>query len=335
MATKPELKPVRWNAPARTTRARERTGSEAVTVRRRIPLSGSGPEDVVVGQDGALYTGVQDGRILAVDLESLAVQQVAKVEGRPLGLHALPDGRLLICDAYHGLLRLDPLTGHLETLLTEVDGDPLRCCSNVVATRDGTIFVSHSSRRFDLAHYKGDLMEHSGTGRLVRLAPGEKPEVLLDGLQFANGVALSADESFVAVAETGAYQVRRVHLTGSAAGSSDILADNLPGFPDNMSTGPGGIIWVAIAAPRDPLLDLLQRTPPILRRAVWRLPDRLQPDGKPTAWVLGLDETGRTVHDLQRGDVGFGMVTGVCETDGRLYLGSLTEGALLDIESPA
>lgn len=304
-------------------------------VHQLIALSGTGPEDVVLGQDGALYTGVQDGRILAVDLETRAVQQVAQVEGRPLGLHALPDGRLLICDAHHGLLRLDPVTGHLETLLTEVDGEPLRCCSNAAASSDGTIFVSHSSRRFDLEHYKGDLLEHTGTGRLIRLAPGEKPEVILDGLQFANGVTLSADESFVAVAETGAYQVQRVQLTGPGAGRAEILADNLPGFPDNMSTGPTGIIWVAIVAPRDPLLDLLQRTPPALRRAVWRLPERLQPDGKPTTWIIGLDDTGHIVHDLQRSDVNFGMVTGMCETPGRLYLGSLTENSLLEVESPA
>ena len=31
-----------------------------------IPLPGEGPEDVVVGSDGFVYTGLLDGRILAV-----------------------------------------------------------------------------------------------------------------------------------------------------------------------------------------------------------------------------------------------------------------------------
>src|SRR5882724_11696584 len=31
-----------------------------------VPLPGEGPEDVVVGSDGLIYTGLLDGRILAV-----------------------------------------------------------------------------------------------------------------------------------------------------------------------------------------------------------------------------------------------------------------------------
>ena len=31
-----------------------------------IPLPGEGPEDVVAGPDGVTYTGLEDGRILAV-----------------------------------------------------------------------------------------------------------------------------------------------------------------------------------------------------------------------------------------------------------------------------
>ncbi len=32
----------------------------------QIPLPGEGPEDVVFGHDGLIYTGLSDGRILAV-----------------------------------------------------------------------------------------------------------------------------------------------------------------------------------------------------------------------------------------------------------------------------
>ncbi|HEV2638011.1 MAG TPA: hypothetical protein VGX23_22875 [Actinocrinis sp.] len=111
MAAKPALQPVRWKAPARTARARERTGWEPVAVCGRIHLSGVGPEDVVAGlgeQAGQLFTGVQDGRILAVDLGTRAVRQVGKVEGRPLGLHTLPEGRLFLGSLHEdALLELD------------------------------------------------------------------------------------------------------------------------------------------------------------------------------------------------------------------------------------
>ena len=166
------------------------------------------------------------------------------------------------------------------------------------------------------------------------MAADEGPEVILDGLQFANGVTLAADGRFVAVPESGGHRVRRVYLTGARAGQFDVLADDLPGFPDNLSTGPDGLIWVALAAARDPLLDLLHRSNPLVRRALWRLPQRLRPDPRPTAWAVALDGEGRTVHDLQRGDLHYRMVTSACVSSGRLYLGSLVEDALLEIELP-
>jgi sugar lactone lactonase YvrE len=107
-------------------------------------------------------------------------------------------------------------------------------------------------------------------------------EVLLDGLQFANGVALGPGESFVAVAESGAYRLTRLWLAGDRVGQRDVLADNLPGFPDNLAAGSSGLIWVALGAPRKPLLDRLHRLPPVLRQAVWALPQRLQPAPEPT-----------------------------------------------------
>ncbi|MHA6758136.1 SMP-30/gluconolactonase/LRE family protein [Streptacidiphilus sp. PAMC 29251] len=305
-----------------------------MTLCRRIPLPGTGPEDVVADSKGTLYTGLADGSIVALDVDAGTVRTVARTGGRPLGLHPLPDGRLLICDAQRGLLRLDPDSGRIEPVLTEIQGERLTCCSNATTTADGTIYVSDASRRFSLEHWRGDLLEHSGTGRLIRLAPGEEPEVLLDGLQFANGVTLAGDGSFVTVAETGAYRLRRVHLTGARAGQDDVLADNLPGFPDNLSTGPDGLIWVALAAARDPLLDLLHRSSPLLRRALWHVPQRLQPDPRPTTWAIALDSEGRTVHDLQRSDLHFRMVTSACASGGRLYLGSLVENALLEIALP-
>ena len=45
-----------------------------------IPLPGEGPEDVVVGPDGVIYTGLLDGRVLAVAPEDGAVREVANIE---------------------------------------------------------------------------------------------------------------------------------------------------------------------------------------------------------------------------------------------------------------
>src|ERR1700751_2082079 len=109
------------------------------------PLPGEGPEDVVVGPDGVIYTGLLAGRVLAVAQEDGAVREVANTGGRPLGLEATADGRLLICDSPNGLMELDLKTGALKTLVTHDGAERLIFCSNVVAAPDGDLFVTVST----------------------------------------------------------------------------------------------------------------------------------------------------------------------------------------------
>ncbi|PKV83580.1 SMP-30/gluconolactonase/LRE family protein [Streptomyces sp. TLI_146] len=302
---------------------------------RLVELGGVGPEDVVFDGAGRLLTGVADGRVLRIGLPEpggpdrpAEVREVGRTGGRPLGLEVLPDGRLLVCDARRGLLRLDPDgTADVEVLADSVAGAPLRFCSNAVAASDGTVYFTVSSRRHGLDDWLSDIVEHRPTGLLARLAPGGEPEVVLDGLQFANGVALAADESFLAVAETGARRLTRLWLTGPAAGRHDTLADDLPGFPDNMSRGPGGGFRVALAGPRMPPLEWLHRAAPRVRRAVAATTRRLPPPpALGGARVVEVDAYGRVVREL-RGR-GYRMVTGVAQYGGRLALGSLREEAV-------
>ena len=76
---------------------------------------------------------------------------------------------------------------------------------------------SGASTRFGAAESGGtyaasllDLMEHTRNGRLLVYDPETgRATTLLDGLSFANGVAVSPDQSFVLVNETGEYRVIR------------------------------------------------------------------------------------------------------------------------------
>ena len=330
---KPQVNPRIWQPPPAPRRAKRKASDPPLPPLTTLDVGGVGPEDIVVDGDGLVFTGVGDGHILRVDPGSGRVETVADIGGRPMGIELLDDG-LLVCDADRGLLRVDATTGAHEVLCTEAAGAPFRFCNNATVARDGTIYFTDSSQHFGVAHWSGDLFEHSGTGRLLRRDPGGAVDVLLEGMDFANGVALAADESFLAVAETSGYRIRRLSLTGERAGTFDVLVDNLPGFPDNMARGTDGLLWVAMASPRNPLLDLLLPRPPVLRRAVWAVPERLQPVAK-TVWVMALDDHGRVVRDLQRKDPGFYFTTGVREAAGRVYLGSLygTSIAWFDLPS--
>jgi len=289
-----------------------------------LPINGNGPEDVVVDAEGWVFTGLEDGRIIRVSGDGTRIDTIADTGGRPLGIELYGDDGLVVCDSERGLLTVDVASGAVRTLTRSGDGAPLVVCNNAAVAADGTIYFSDSSSRFPVEQWRSDLIEQTGTGRLLRRAPDGTVDTLARGLQFANGVALTADESCVAVAETGSRRVRRVRLTGARQGEQDVLLDNLAGYPDNIATGSDGLIWVTQASPHIVLLDVVRRLPSGLRALARHLPDVLQPQPADRVGVLSVDGVGRVRHE-RRGEIaGFRMLSGVREHHGTLYFGSLT-----------
>lgn len=294
-----------------------------------IAIPGPGAEDVLVAADGRVWTGTADGAIHVHDPSDGTTTTVTATGGRPLGLENLPDGRILVCDAHRGLLALDPTTGELETLLTEVDGERLLFTNNAAVTADGTIWFSDSSRVWPIEEWKSDLIEHTCTGRLFRRTPDGHVDTAIDGLCFANGVALTAEADAVLVAETGTRTIRRVSLGADGSPrATTTWVDDLPGHPDNIALGSDGLVWVTVASPTDKALTMLQRSPRAVRGLVRRAPERLKPTPKRTARVMALDSAGRTVHDLEFDSSSWHLATGVREHAGKVWLGSLVEPAI-------
>ncbi|MEV6646655.1 SMP-30/gluconolactonase/LRE family protein [Amycolatopsis sp. NPDC051371] len=290
-----------------------------------IPVNGHGPEDVVVDGEGRIYAGVDDGRILRLSPDGRRIDVIADTGGRPLGLELYGDDELLICDARAGLLVMPLSGGSPSVLATSALGLDFVFCNNAAVAADGTVYFTDSSRRFGIDNWRDDLIEQTAGGRLLRRSPDGSIDLVLDGLQFANGVALAPDESFVAVAETGAFSVSRVRLSD---GHRDVLVEDLWGFPDNISTGSDGLIWITQASPRVPALDVVRRMPAFLRAGVRRLPTSLQPSPGREVGVLGVAADGKVEREL-RGEVpGFHMLVGVREWQGKLYFGSLEEDAI-------
>lgn len=288
-----------------------------------------GPEDVAVDGQGRIYGGTEDGKIVRLQADGSGLETVAETGGRPLGLHFDGDGRLIVADAVKGLLRLTvdgDAEGDIEVLSTENDGVPFAFTDDLDVASDGSIYFSDASYRFGHHNYLYDLLEAKPYGRLLRFDPSTgETETLLDGLYFANGIALSQDESFVLVNETYRYRIRRYWLSGPKAGTDDMFIDRLPGFPDGVSSNRRGTFWVALFTVRNPIMDRLHPWPG-LKKAVAKLPAALWPKPAPYGLVLGLNEDGKIVRSLH--DVGgenVRHITSAEEVDGHLYLGNLKE----------
>ena len=190
------------------------------------------------------------------------------------------------------------------------------------------IYFSDASSKYGPNQFAQAILEHGPNGRLLAYDPrSESTRRLLGGLYFANGVALSPDGSFVLVNETGAYRVTRYWLDGPRAGLSDTFLDNLPGFPDGISSNGKDTFWVALYARRDATLDALMPWP-LVRGVVMRLPDFLLPTPKKYGFVIGIDLNANVVHNLQDPSGAFAPITSVEQFGNTLYLGSLVEAAV-------
>jgi sugar lactone lactonase YvrE len=295
----------------------------------RLPLGeGFAPEDVAIDSDNRIYAGMDDGRIVRIQANGTGHEVFANTNGRPLGLMFGPTGNLIVADAIKGLLAI-ARDGSVSVLSTEAEGVPFRCPNDLDVAADGTIYFTDASFKFPLTNYKADLVEHGGNGRLLAYDPKTKTtRTLLRSLSFANGVAVSPDQSFVLANETGAYRIHRVWLNGPKAGQSDIFIDNLPGFPDGISSNHRDRFWLALVTPRDQTLDKLLPHP-YLRKIVMRLPKFLQPAPKRYSFVLGLDVNGSVVANLQDGSPQcYAQIANALEHDGSLYFGSIGESTV-------
>ncbi|HZE69806.1 MAG TPA: SMP-30/gluconolactonase/LRE family protein [Pyrinomonadaceae bacterium] len=323
------IRPAAWTPPQapRLTGPYEKNSKLAGTQRLSLG-AGFAPEDVALDAAGNIYAGFDDGRIIRLRADGTSPEVFANTQGRPLGLVFDRAGNLLVADAIKGLLSITA-DAQVHTLTTESEGIAFHCANDLDVAADGTIYFTDASSKFPLTNFKADILEHQPNGRLLSFEPGTKTtRTLLSNLYFANGVAVSPDQSFLLVVDTGAYRVWRVWLKGPQEGKIEGFIENLPGFPDGITSNGRDRFWLALVTPRDAVLDKLMPHP-MLRKVVMRLPGFLQPAPKRYSFVLGLDANGRVVENLQDGSPEcYAEIANVVEHNGMLYFGSIGESTV-------
>ena len=163
-----------------------------------------------------------------------------------------------------------------------------------------------------------------GNGRAIAVVAGRQGAAVACADLDADAAAHTAD----LVAETGASRITRYWLTGDRTGEVEVVLDDLPGYPDNLSIGSDGLVWCALAAPRNPVLEGIIRLPPRARKILAKVPERLGPSPEDVVWVIAFDFDGKIVHDIKPEGVDYTFVTSVAERDGVLYFGTIVDNAL-------
>ncbi|HSQ68565.1 MAG TPA: SMP-30/gluconolactonase/LRE family protein [Steroidobacteraceae bacterium] len=303
-----------------------------------------GPEHITFGRDGRLYTGVLSGAILRMNADGTDRETFVDTGGRPLGMEFDATGRLIVADALKGLLAVDP-DGAFRVLADRVGDDPVRYADAVVIASDGRIYLTDASRRhspaergtFDAALL--DILEHSCTGRVLVYEPSDgRLRLVIGGLCFPNGLALSVDQQSLLIAETGEYRVWKVDVAArdldaqridaaAPPAAARVILDRLPGFPDNLTRDPDGRFWTGLTKPRSAVIDRAADKP-WLRRIMLRLPKSLWPVPPSYGHVLAFDEDGKVLLDLQDPEGKVPETSGATAHGGRLYVQSLHGQAL-------
>jgi sugar lactone lactonase YvrE len=194
--------------------------------------------------------------------------------------------------------------------------------------RDGTIYFSNSSDRFDPETMGGTkptsvltVWEQSDTGYVARRTPDGTVEKIATGFVYTNGVALSPDEDFLLINETGRARVHRLWLTGPNAGQQELFLGNLPGYPDNLEAQGDGTFWLAFASPRVPSEVLMPY--PFLRKVLWRLGPKVRPAPIHRGMIMQFDADGNILRTLQDPAGGLGITTGGRIVGDQLYVMTL------------
>lgn len=325
------IEPVSWNAPVDKGYTGPFLKNNLLSELEFLSIGNStGPEDYAIDAFGQIYAATHEGWIIKLSSKGTDPENWVETGGRPLGIEFDLSGNLIVADSIRGLLLISP-DRNIKVLTNSADGIPFGFTDDVDIAVDGKIYFSDATSKYSSASCGGatkasiiDTLEHGGHGRLLVYDPQTaQTKTLLTGLNFANGVAVSDDQRFILVCESGTYRVLRYWIEGPRKGESEPFIENLPGFPDNISKGQNNRYWVALFAPRNPMLDMFSDKP-FFRKVIQRLPSFVHP--KPIAYghVIALDDKGKVVKNLQAPHTKYPQNTSVLETDNYLYIGSLS-----------
>ena len=161
----------------------------------------------------------------------------------PNGQILMPGGDHLVCDSRDGRVNRFTANGKFLGHHTPpvIDGREVRVPNDLCLDRSGYLYFTDSVRH---------------DGRVFCMAPDGSTSVIAEGLDYPNGIVLSADESILYVAESYANRILAISLTGPGTLAEDgrrVLADlpchpsgePLGNLPDGIALHPRG--WLGVA----------------------------------------------------------------------------------------
>jgi len=173
--------------------------------------------------------------VLAIDLQG-GVDVVARVESFPMCIDHLPDGRLLVVASSRREILRQEADGSLVTH-AGLGGLADHPWNDIVVDGRGNAYVNNIG--FDFA--SGDVKP----GIIALVTPDGAAREVADALEFPNGMAVTADNRTLIVAESYGNRLTAFDIGADGDISNRRLWANVGGPPDGICLDAENAIWYA------------------------------------------------------------------------------------------
>ena len=194
------------------------------------------PEGLAFDREGNLWAGGELGQIYSISPAG-ELTEMARLGGFCLGLTFSAEQQLWVCNSgLHSLMCLDR-SGRVLRSIEAVGATRLMTPNFPVFDREGNLYFSDSG------------LWDGANGCIFRLRPSGAVEYFAGPFAFANGLALSADDRFLFVAESQRDCVRRIEiLPNGAAGEAEVYVEGMARIPDGLALDAAGNLYVTCYA---------------------------------------------------------------------------------------
>lgn len=194
-------------------------------------------EGPVFDNAGNLYvTDIPFGRVFRISPQG-EWEQVAQWDGEPNGMKFLSATELLVTDYRNGLMVVDCRSGAVRSYLGRRNTESFKGLNDLTFDSKGNLYFTD----------QGQTGLHDPTGRVYRLSPAGRLDLLLSNVPSPNGIVLSNDERFLFVAATRGNCVWRMPILadGSISKAGQFFTSYGPSGPDGLAMDEGGRLLVA------------------------------------------------------------------------------------------